>query len=57
MGMQALMDEVDLLHAISSRLQVLADEHIAFSQEILVAAQTLTTTSVILAVIAEKLGL
>lgn len=57
MPFQELLDEVEHLHGVSTRIEGLADNHPAVGEELLVIAGNVRDTATVLAVlVATKLG-
>lgn len=57
MPFQKLLDEVEHLHGVSTRIEGLADDHPAVGKELLVISGNVRDTATILAVlVATKLG-
>lgn len=57
MASHALLDEVEHLHGVSTRLQGLAEEHVHVSEELLIIAGNVSSIATLLAVlVATKLN-
>lgn len=51
MSFEAILNEVDQLHSVSTRLEGLAEEHAPFSEALMTIAGNVRNTAVVLAVL------
>jgi hypothetical protein len=51
MSFEAILNEVDQLHSVSTRLEGLADQHPPFSEALMTIAGNVRNTAVVLAVL------
>ena len=51
MAFEEILDEVDQLHNVSTRLEVLADQHVPITEALMTIAGSVRSTATILAVL------